>query len=103
MFKNLKRWKTIIQFIITVLTAIISSFFVQSCMKSRSTPADSMTPPGYVAQIPQITLSEVYVTQKSQISQKSILSDDSHEMTALFLSSGIKVCFCWKCIENSFS
>jgi len=29
--KNLKTWKTIIQFIITVLTAIISSFFVQSC------------------------------------------------------------------------
>ncbi|MBO6188303.1 MAG: smalltalk protein [Prevotella sp.] len=25
-------WKTIIQFIITVLTAIVSSFFVQSCM-----------------------------------------------------------------------
>ncbi len=32
MFKNLKTWKTIIQFIITVLTAIVSSFFVQSCM-----------------------------------------------------------------------
>lgn len=31
MFKNLKTWKTIIQFVITVLTAIISSFFVQSC------------------------------------------------------------------------
>ena len=30
-FKNMKRWKTIIQFIITVLTAIINSFFVQSC------------------------------------------------------------------------
>ena len=30
--KDLKTWKTIIQFIITVLTAIISSFFVQSCM-----------------------------------------------------------------------
>ena len=29
--KDMKRWKTIIQFIITVLTAIISSFFVQSC------------------------------------------------------------------------
>jgi len=54
-------------------------------MKSRSAPADSMTPPGYVTQIPQITLSEVYVTQKSQISQKSILLDDSHEMTALFM------------------
>ena len=32
MFKNLKTWKTIIQFIITVLTAIVSSFFTQSCM-----------------------------------------------------------------------
>ena len=31
MFKYLKTWKTIIQFVITVLTAIISSFFVQSC------------------------------------------------------------------------
>ena len=30
-FKVMKKWKTIIQFIITVLTAIISSFFVQSC------------------------------------------------------------------------
>ena len=30
--KDLKTWKTIIQFIITVLTAIISSFFVQSCI-----------------------------------------------------------------------
>jgi len=29
--KDMKRWKTIIQFTITVLTAIISSFFVQSC------------------------------------------------------------------------
>lgn len=28
-FKDMKKWKTIIQFIITVLTAIISSFFVQ--------------------------------------------------------------------------
>ncbi|MBR3619378.1 MAG: smalltalk protein [Bacteroidaceae bacterium] len=27
----MKRWKNIIQFIITVLTAILSSFFVQSC------------------------------------------------------------------------
>ena len=33
-FKNMKRWKTIIQFFITVLTAIISSFFVQSCATS---------------------------------------------------------------------
>ena len=32
-FKDMKRWKTIIQFTITVLTAIISSFFVQSCAK----------------------------------------------------------------------
>jgi hypothetical protein len=32
--KDMKRWKTIIQFIITVLTAIISSFFVQSCAPS---------------------------------------------------------------------
>ena len=30
-FKDMKKWKTIIQFIITVLTAIISSCFVQSC------------------------------------------------------------------------
>ena len=29
--KDMKHWKTIIQFTITVLTAIISSFFVQSC------------------------------------------------------------------------
>ena len=33
MFKNLKTWKTIIQFIITVLTAIVSSFLTQSCMR----------------------------------------------------------------------
>jgi hypothetical protein len=31
--KDLKTWKTIIQFIITVLTAIVSSFLTQSCMK----------------------------------------------------------------------
>ena len=39
-FKDMKRWKTIIQFIITVLTAIISSFFVQSCATelSRDSP-----------------------------------------------------------------
>ena len=30
-FKDMKKWKTIIQFIIPVLTAIISSFVVQSC------------------------------------------------------------------------
>ena len=29
---NKKTWKTIIQFIITVLTAIVSSFLTQSCM-----------------------------------------------------------------------
>ena len=34
MFKNLKTWKTVIQFIITVLTAIVSSFLTQSCMNS---------------------------------------------------------------------
>ncbi len=28
----MKRWKTIIQFIITVLTAILSAFFAQSCL-----------------------------------------------------------------------
>ncbi len=33
MLKDLKTWKTIIQFIITVLTAIVSSFLTQSCMK----------------------------------------------------------------------
>ena len=33
MFKKLKTWKTIIQFIITILTAIVSSFLTQSCMK----------------------------------------------------------------------
>ena len=32
--KDMKTWKTVIQFIITVLTAIISSFFVQSCVAS---------------------------------------------------------------------
>ena len=31
LLKDPKTWKTIIQFIITVLTAIASSFFVQSC------------------------------------------------------------------------
>ncbi|MBQ3907902.1 MAG: smalltalk protein [Bacteroidaceae bacterium] len=35
----MKTWKTIIQFIITVLTAIISSFFVQSCMGKKATPS----------------------------------------------------------------
>ena len=30
----MKRWKTIIQFIITVLTAVVSSFLTQSCMNS---------------------------------------------------------------------
>ena len=32
MNKNLNFWKNVIQFIITVLTAIVSSFFVQSCI-----------------------------------------------------------------------
>lgn len=32
MFKNLRTWKTVIQFIITVLTAIVSSFLTQSCI-----------------------------------------------------------------------
>lgn len=32
MFKDIKKWKTIVQFIITVLTAIVSSFLTQSCM-----------------------------------------------------------------------
>ena len=30
--KDLKSWKSLIQFIITVLTAIVSSFCVQSCV-----------------------------------------------------------------------
>ena len=30
--KDLKTWKAILQFIITVLTSIVSSFFVQSCL-----------------------------------------------------------------------
>ena len=32
MFKNIKTWKTVIQFVITVLTAIVGSFLTQSCM-----------------------------------------------------------------------
>ena len=31
-FKDVKKWKTIIQFIITVLTAVVSSFLTQSCI-----------------------------------------------------------------------
>ena len=31
--KDLKTWKTIIQFIITILTAIISTFLTQGCMR----------------------------------------------------------------------
>ena len=31
-FKDMKKWKTIIQFIITVLTAVVSSFLTQSCI-----------------------------------------------------------------------
>ena len=30
--RDLKTWKTVIQFIITVLTAFVSSFLAQSCM-----------------------------------------------------------------------
>ena len=32
MFKNIKKWKTIIHYIITILTAIASSIATQSCM-----------------------------------------------------------------------
>ena len=32
MFKNIKKMKTVIQFIITVLTAVVSSVLTQSCM-----------------------------------------------------------------------
>jgi len=32
LFKDMKKWKTIIQFIITVLTAVVSSFLTQSCI-----------------------------------------------------------------------
>ena len=32
LLKDIKTWKTIIQFIITVLTAVVSSFLTQSCM-----------------------------------------------------------------------
>jgi hypothetical protein len=32
MFKNIKKMKTIVQFVITVLTAVVSSFLTQSCM-----------------------------------------------------------------------
>ena len=31
-FKKIKTWKTIIQYIITILTAIVSSLAAQSCM-----------------------------------------------------------------------
>ena len=31
-FKRLQTWKTIIQYIITILTAIVSSLATQSCM-----------------------------------------------------------------------
>ena len=33
-------------------------------------------------------------------SHRFILLDDSHEMTALFLMPGIKVCFCWKNLKS---
>jgi hypothetical protein len=32
MLKNFKKLKTIIQFVITVLTAVVSSFLTQSCI-----------------------------------------------------------------------
>lgn len=32
MLKNIKKLKTIIQFVITVLTAVVSSFLTQSCI-----------------------------------------------------------------------
>jgi len=32
MFKNLKAWKTIIQFIVTVLTAIVTSLSTAACI-----------------------------------------------------------------------
>ena len=31
MFKNIKKMKTVVQFVITVLTAVVSSFLTQSC------------------------------------------------------------------------
>ena len=36
LIRDLKTWKAIIQFVITVLTAILSSFFVQSCIQQRN-------------------------------------------------------------------
>ena len=35
MFKNLKKWRTIIHYIITILTAIASSIATQSCMAGQ--------------------------------------------------------------------
>lgn len=32
MFKNTKKLKAVVQFVITVLTAVVSSFLTQSCM-----------------------------------------------------------------------
>ncbi len=32
---NKKAWRTILQLIITILTAIISAFFTESCIKPR--------------------------------------------------------------------
>ena len=34
---NKKAWRTILQLIITILTAIISTFFTESCIKPRFT------------------------------------------------------------------
>ena len=39
MIKNLKRWKTIIQFIITVLTAIITTLTTASCLPRQHAQA----------------------------------------------------------------
>ena len=40
MFKKIKTWKTVIQFIITVLTAVVSSFLTQSCMNCHTDLTD---------------------------------------------------------------
>lgn len=40
MIKSFKTWKTIIQFIITVLTAVVSSFLTQSCINRHTDLTD---------------------------------------------------------------
>ena len=40
MFKKIRTWKTVIQFIITVLTAVVSSFLTQSCMNCHTDLTD---------------------------------------------------------------